>query len=635
MESLQETKQFDADINQLMNLIVNAFYSKNEIFLRELLSNASDALEKIRYESLTSTSVLDSVKDLKIKIWIEDKKLLIEDSGIGMTREDLVNNLGTIAKSGTKKFIESVKKGDVQQIGQFGVGFYSSFLVADKVEVFTKHNSDIEYIWESTAEKSYTIRNSPEPSLKRGTRIVLHIKEDEDEYLDIDTVKDVIKRYTQFISFPIEIYETKNVVEDDEENNDNQGEKDIKTVSEWNVINSQKPIWSRKPEDITHDEYNEFYKNLTDDYSDTIAYKHFHAEGQLDFDCLLYIPERTPFDMFDQSKKKKNIKLYVKRIFIMDDCDDLVPEWLKFMKGIVDSNDILLNVSRELLQQNRILRQISRVVVKRSIELFNELAEDEKKYEVFYDTYNKMLKLGVHEDNRNRAKLAKLLRFNSSNSPDKYISLDNYLENMKDGQENIYFITGQSISSLSNSPFIEKLKEKGYDVLYFVDPIDEYMIQNMKEYEKIKLVDVSKEVIEFNNDEDMSDNKGLVNYLKRILEKKVQDVKISNRLNDTPCVLVTTEQGWSANMERIVKSQALRNNEMDHFMTSKKILEINLNHIIFKTLLDKYEDEDNKEECDEIVNILFDTALINCGFMLDEPSDFASKINNMIETRFC
>tara|TARA_B100000902_G_scaffold399439_1_gene470292 strand:- start:1290 stop:3197 length:1908 start_codon:yes stop_codon:yes gene_type:complete len=635
MESLQETKQFDADINQLMNLIVNAFYSKNEIFLRELLSNASDALEKIRYESLTSTSVLDSVKDLKIKIWIEDKKLLIEDSGIGMTREDLVNNLGTIAKSGTKKFIESVKKGDVQQIGQFGVGFYSSFLVADKVEVFTKHNSDIEYIWESTAEKSYTIRNSPEPSLKRGTRIVLHIKEDEDEYLDIDTVKDVIKRYTQFISFPIEIYETKNVVEDDEENNDNQGEKDIKTVSEWNVINSQKPIWSRKPEDITHDEYNEFYKNLTDDYSDTIAYKHFHAEGQLDFDCLLYIPERTPFDMFDQSKKKKNIKLYVKRIFIMDDCDDLVPEWLKFMKGIVDSNDIPLNVSRELLQQNRILRQISRVVVKRSIELFNELAEDEKKYEVFYDTYNKMLKLGVHEDNRNRAKLAKLLRFNSSNSPDKYISLDNYLENMKDGQENIYFITGQSISSLSNSPFIEKLKEKGYDVLYFVDPIDEYMIQNMKEYEKIKLVDVSKEVIEFNNDEDMSDNKGLVNYLKRILEKKVQDVKISNRLNDTPCVLVTTEQGWSANMERIVKSQALRNNEMDHFMTSKKILEINLNHIIFKTLLDKYEDEDNKEECDEIVNILFDTALINCGFMLDEPSDFASKINNMIETRFC
>ena len=635
MESLQETKQFDADINQLMNLIINAFYSKNEIFLRELLSNASDALEKIRYESLTSTSVLDSVKDLKIKIWVEDKKLFIEDSGIGMTKEDLVNNLGTIAKSGTKKFIESVKKGDVQQIGQFGVGFYSSFLVADKVEVYTKHNSDIEYIWESTAEKSYTIRNNPEPSLKRGTRIVLHIKEDEDEYLDIDTVKDVIKRYTQFISFPIEIYETKNVVEDEEENDDNQEENDIRTVSEWNVINSQKPIWSRKPEDITHDEYNEFYKNLTDDYSDTLAYKHFHAEGQLDFDCLLYIPERTPFDMFDQSKKKKNIKLYVKRIFIMDDCDDLVPEWLKFMKGIVDSNDIPLNVSRELLQQNRILRQISRVVVKRSIELFNELAEDEKKYEVFYDTYNKMLKLGVHEDNRNRAKLAKLLRFNSSNSPDKYISLDNYLENMKEDQENIYFITGQSISSLSNSPFIEKLTEKGYDVLYFVDPIDEYMIQNMKEYEKIKLVDVSKEVIEFNNDEDMTDNKGLVDYLKKTLEKKVQDVKISNRLNDTPCVLVTTEQGWSANMERIVKSQALRNNEMDHFMTSKKILEINLNHNIFRTLLDKYEDEDNKEECDEIVNILFDTALINCGFMLEEPSDFANKINNMIETRFC
>jgi len=646
-----ETKQFNADITQLMNLIINAFYSKSEIFLRELLSNASDALDKVRYESLTDNTVLDSERELKIKIWVEDNKLIVEDTGIGMTKDELINNLGTIAKSGTKQFLENVKKGDIDQIGQFGVGFYSSFLVADKVEVYTKHNSDNEYIWESSATESYTIKKNPNPSLKRGTKIVLYIKEYDDEYLDIDTVKDVIKKYTQFISFPIEILETKEVEvesdEDDSDEDDSDEETNIedvseentsktKTVSEWSVINCQKPIWCRKAEDVTEEEYNNFYKTLTDDQSDALAYKHFHAEGQLEFDCLLYIPERTPFDMFDQSKKKKNLKLYVKRIFIMDDCDDLIPEWLKFMSGVVDSNDIPLNVSRELLQQNRIVRQISKVVVKRSIELFNELAEDEEKYEIFYDTYNKMLKLGVHEDNRNRDKLAKLLRFYSSNNSDKYISFDDYVKNMQEGQENIYFITGQSISSLSGSPFIENLKERGYDVLYFIDPIDEYMIQNMKEYEKIKLVDVSKEEIEFNNDvETVDDNKDLLEYLKKTLEKRVKDVRISKRLNDTPCVLVTTEQGWSANMERIVKSQALRNNEMDHFMTSKKILEINVEHNVFKSLKAKFKDDKNKGDCANIVNMLFDTAQINCGFMLEEPSDYAAKINKMIETGFC
>jgi molecular chaperone HtpG len=667
-----ETKQYDADISQLMNLIVNAFYSKSEIFLRELLSNSSDALEKLRYESLIDNSVLDAERELKIKIWVEDKKLIVEDTGIGMTRDDLVNNLGTIAKSGTKKFLENVKKGDVdkkgdiEQIGQFGVGFYSSFLVADKVEVYTKHNSDNEYIWESSATESYTIRENPNPSLKRGTKIVLHIKEYDDEYLDLDNVKDIITRYTQYISFPIEMLEMKEVIDDNSDNeldveeesaaedatedakiedvsdDDDEDEEDTKVktkkVGEWNIINSQKPIWCRKTDDITKEEYNEFYKNLTDDSSDALAYKHFHAEGQLEFDCLLYIPERTPLDMFDQGKKKKNIKLYVKRIFIMDDCDDLIPEWLKFMKGVVDSHDIPLNVSRELLQQNHILRQVSKVIVKRSIELFNELAEDEdeEKYENFYDTYNKMLKLGVHEDNRNRSKLAKLLRFYSSNSPDKYISLDNYIENMKEGQDSIYFITGQSICSLTGSPFIENFKTNGYDVLYFIDPIDEYMIQSMKEYEKIKLVDVSKEGIEFNTDTDtVVDNKELVDYLKETLKNKVQNVRISKRLTDTPCVLITSEQGWSANMERIVKSQAMRNNEMDHFMTSKKILEVNIEHNILKTLKEKLVDDENKIECDNIVDMLFDTAQINCGFMLEEPSDYAVKINKMIETGFC
>ena len=641
---------FDADISQLMNLIVNAFYSKNEIFLRELLSNSSDALEKLRYESLTDKSVLDSEKELKIKLWVdkENKTLMIEDTGIGMTKDDLVHNLGTIARSGTKAFLEKAKKGEIDQIGQFGVGFYSSYLVADKVTLYTKHNSEPEYIWQSTADKSYTISENETPTLKRGTRIVLHIKEDQDEYLDMENVKYVIQKYTQFISFPIELQETREV-EVDEEVSEVEGEetkveeeskeKITETVTEWNVVNKQKPIWCRKPDTVTEEEYQEFYKSLTNDWSNALTYKHFHAEGQLEFDCLLYLPERAPIDMFNQSEsKKKNIKLYVKRIFIMDDCDDLVPEWLKFMKGVVDSNDIPLNVSRELLQQNRILRQINKVVVKKSIELFTELAENEEEYLKFYNNYSKMLKLGVHEDRRNRDKLVKLLRFYSSSKPDSYITLDQYIETMKEGQDNIYFITGQNKKALANSPFIEKLKTDGYNVLYFIDPIDEYMVQSLNDYNGKKLMDVSKEGLKFNEEEikkQNEENEDFINFLKETLGDRVESVKVSDRLSDTPCVLVATEHGWSANMERIIKSQALRNNDMDQFMGSKRILEINIDHKIIKSLNEKYTNENLKNKCADVTMLMFDTALINSGFMLEKPSNYANKVNRMIELGIC
>ena len=306
-----ENFNFDADISQLMNLIVNALYSKNEIFLRELLSNSSDALEKLRYESLTDKSVLDAEKELKIKLWTdkENKNLIIEDTGIGMTKHDLIHNLGTIARSGTKCFLDKIKKGEIDQIGQFGVGFYSSYLVADKVTLYTKHNSEPEYIWQSTADKSYTITKNEDPILKRGTRIILHIKEDQDEYLDMENVKDVIQRYTQFISFPIELQETKEV--ECEESNDETTE----IITEWNVVNKQKPIWCRKPDSVSEDEYQEFYKSLTNDWTNALTYKHFHAEGQLEFDCLLYLPERAPNDMFNQTNTKKNIKLLCKTNF--------------------------------------------------------------------------------------------------------------------------------------------------------------------------------------------------------------------------------------------------------------------------------------------------------------------------------
>ena len=683
-----EKLNFDADISQLMNLIVHAFYSKHEIFLRELLSNSSDALEKLRYESLTDKTVLDSEPELKIKIWPdqENKTLIIEDTGIGMTKNDMVNNLGTIAKSGTKEFLKRAEKGEIDQIGQFGVGFYSSFLVADKVTVYSKHNDDAEHVWESSADQSYTIRENETPSLKRGTRIVLHLKEIEhDEYLNTDNIKEVVKKYTQFISFPIELQETKEIEEEVEveepekveesaeeklaneeieavvEENKTEDEKVVeenaeateaekvveekkktktvkRKVKEWNVLNEQKPIWCRNSSEITEEEYNKFYKSINNDYSDPMAHKHFHAEVQLDFNCLLYVPNSSPLNMFEVDNKKKNLKLYVKRIFIMDDCDDLIPEWLKFMKGVIDSDDIPLNVSRELLQQNRIIRQIKKVVVKKSIELFNELAEDKDKYKKFYDSYSKMIKYGVHEDKRHSKSLLKLLRFYSAEHPDEYISLDDYVENMKEGQDSIYFISGVSKNSIESSPFIEGIREKGYDVLYFLDPIDEYLVQSVKEYESKNLVDVSKEGIEFNEEElkkKKEENEDLLKFMKETLGDRVTEVRVSDRLKDTPCVLVTSKQGYSANMERLLKAQALRNSQMDMYMAPKKILEINIDHKIMKTLKVRSKDENSINQSKDVVLLLYDTSQINSGFVLEKPSDYANKVNRMVELGFC
>jgi len=756
-QSQQFTSQehnFDADISQLMNLIVNAFYSTKEIFVRELLSNSSDALEKLRYESLLDKSVLDSNSDLKIKVSVnsENNTISIEDSGIGMTRNDLINNLGTIARSGTKNFLDNLKSGDnsIDQIGQFGVGFYSSFLVADKVVLFTKHNDECEYVWESTADKSYTITENTDPVLKRGTRIVLYVKEDQKEYLDINNLKTIIKKYTQFINYPIELEEHREIEEEVEISDDDSGDEDgkemaasesvaseavaseavaseavaseavaseavaseavaseavtseavtseaatseavaseattseeveseaatseevesesatseavaseakeinlesgsesnkktkkiKKTITEWNVVNEQKPIWCRKSEDITSDEYQSFYKSISNDSSDALVYKHFQAEGQLEFKCLLYIPERPQHNMFQTGENKKNIKLYVKKIFIMDDCKELCPEWLKFVQGIVDSNDIPLNVSRELLQQNKVLKQIKKVIIKKSIELFNEIAEDDEKYVKFYNNYSKMIKLGVHEDNKNRDKLMKLLRYYSSNSQDEYISLDSYVEKMSDDQDKIYYITGQNKQSLVCSPFIEQLKLKGYNVLFFTDPIDEYMVQSVKTYSDKKLVDVSKEGIKFDEEglkKKEEENKELIKFLKDTLGDRVQNVKISDRLKDTPCVLVTAEYGWSANMERILKAQALRNDQMDQFMGAKKIFEINLDHKIMRTLKEKMSDKELVNQCKDITFLLYDTAQINSGFTLDKPSDYANKVNRMVELGFC
>ncbi|XP_053175611.1 endoplasmin-like isoform X2 [Scomber japonicus] len=673
-----EKHVFQAEVNRMMKLIINSLYKNKEIFLRELISNASDALDKIRLMSLTHEDAMATNEELTIKIKSDKEKnmLHITDTGLGMTKEDLVKNLGTIAKSGTSEFLN--KMTDMQNedqstselIGQFGVGFYSAFLVADKVIVTSKHNNDTQHIWESDSNQFSVIEDPRGDTLGRGTTITLVMKEEASDYLELETIKNLVKKYSQFINFPIyvwasktetveepieedaeaaeepekEVAEEEAEVEEEEEDKDKPKTKKVeKTVWDWELMNDIKPIWQRPAKEVEEDEYTAFYKTFSKDSDDPLAHIHFTAEGEVTFKSILFVPKAAPRGLFDEYGSKKNdfIKLFVRRVFITDDFNDMMPKYLNFVKGVVDSDDLPLNVSRETLQQHKLLKVIRKKLVRKTLDMIKKIAEEQYN-EKFWKEFGTNIKLGVIEDHSNRTRLAKLLRFQTSNSDKEVASLEQYVERMKEKQDKIYFMAGTSRKEAEVSPFVERLLKKGYEVIYLTEPVDEYCIQALPEFDGKRFQNVAKEGVKFDESEKAKekrealekDYEPLTTWLKdKALKDKIEKAVLSQRLTNSPCALVASQYGWSGNMERIMKAQAYQTGKdisTNYYASQKKTLEINPKHPLIKQMLKKVNDDTEDQYASDMAVILFETATLRSGYQLADTKEYGDRIERML-----
>ncbi len=636
VETKKETLGFQTEVKHLLDLMIHSLYSNKEIFLRELISNSADAIDKLRFEALSNDSLYEGDSDLKIKVTVDkdNKTITVSDNGIGMTREEVQQHIGTIAKSGTKEFFEKLsgdQAKDSELIGQFGVGFYSAFIVADKVTLITRKAGEKEAVcWESEGKGEYTLEAVEKD--KRGTDVVLHLKEGEEEFLDDFRLRSIIKKFSDHISVPI-VMDKEIPAEKDEDGNET-----APARIEEEVVNSASALWTLPKDEISEEQYNEFYKHVGHDFQDPLAHVHSRVEGNVEYTLLLYIPARAPFDLWDRDAKH-GVKLYVKKVFITDDAEKLMPRYLRFVRGVIDTSSLPLNVSREILQQSKQINVIKSGAVKKVLGLLESLAKNEaEKYATFWEQFGNVIKEGVIEDVKNRERIAKLLRFASTHNdqPTQDVSLEDYVSRMKEGQEKIYYITADSFAAAKNSPHLEIFRKKGIEVLLLSDKIDEWLVSSLTEFDGKSLQSVAKgelELDKFETEEEKKqveevakDFESVVKQLKEVLGDKVKDVKISHRLTDSPACLVTGEYDMSLNMERIMK-EAGQNLNMMGMGGAKPTLEINPQHEIVTALKEEQDDD----RFADIAQILFDQAVLSEGGQLDDPAAFVHKLNVLLK----
>jgi molecular chaperone HtpG len=639
MEARKETHQFKTEVQQMLNLIINSLYSNKEIFLRELISNASDAIDKVRFKAETEPDILGDDTEFKIHLKPDAIKQTFEisDNGVGMTYDEVLENIGTIAKSGTAGFMEALEHARGQAtlipelIGQFGVGFYSAFMVADKITLVTRAagaEANQAVKWISTGDGSFTIEEAEKPT--RGTTITLELKKkekDEKDFTDQWVIRSIVKQHSDFVGYPITMeVERDEPLPDEEVIKDKDGKPigaTTRKVMKEETLNSMKAIWTRNSSDVKDEEYEEFYKHLGHDWNPPMERLHLKFEGTTEYDALLYIPSKAPFDLFTP-ERRHGIHLYSKRVFIMDDCKELMPEYFRFVKGVVDASDLNLNVSREILQQDRLVLNIQKNLVKKLFDLLEKM--DAEKYNQFYDEFGAVLKEGIYTDPARKDKIASLARYKTTKSEDKWVSLDEYVKNMAEDQKEIYFITGDKLSSLLNSPHLEKLKEKDYEVLLMTDPVDEWVVQSLTEYDGKPLKSAEKGDLELDTVDgtNKEEYNALFGFIKGHLEDKIKEVKPSTRLKESVACLSGDAWDMSAYMEKLLKASGQKPPE------SKRVLELNMDHPVIEKIKALFESDRDNPQLKDYSQILFDMAVIGEGGKLDNPGQFSKMVGDLM-----